>query len=255
GLVDDDPNRQNVPPPVQIQPAPPVKIQPAPPVKPVKPAQQPPAKEDKKEEKSPNAASDAEKPAQAQPAQAQPARAADTPLKAPQGGGQGGGQGGFAPANPGGGPAIAPAPVAWVPVEQGQIFLVPGKAKKADGKTSIRVRPTDNPAFVTVDKDHLLLTLELTVEPRLRWHSVGAVKVTKALDNNDQKLENVKFEPVRPNVRPLPVNPGFGGGPGGGGGGVAMPAIAIGWGGNANGLSRNAPLQFKKDKKETKSFK
>src|SRR5262249_17141812 len=53
---------------------------------------------------------------------------------------------------------------------------------------------------------------------------------------------------------------GFGGGAGGAppavqGGGIAMPAIGFGFGFHPNGLSRTVPVQFKKDKKETKSFK
>src|SRR5262249_18700865 len=152
------------PPPVKIQPAPPVQIQPVKPVKPVK--QLPPAKEDKPADDAANAAD-------------KPARADAVPPAPPQGGGQGGQGGGFAPANPG--PAIAPAPINWVPVEQGQIVLMPGKAKKADGKTSIRVRAAETTIPVAVEKDQFALFLELTVEPRLRWNTFGAVKITKAL--------------------------------------------------------------------------
>jgi hypothetical protein len=255
GLTDDDPNRLGAPaavlpmPGAGLQPLPPVQGVPALPGGPKKIER----KEGKKQEKDQNAA-DEQKPAQGP--RALPAQAPGG-LPAPGGLGKG-----LALPAPGGAPMM---PVAWVPVEPGQIVLVPAKAQKpADTKTSVRVRAAESRMpLLVADKDHLHLFLELTVEPRLRWQKVGAVKITKATDDNDQKLESVEFKLPGPNLAPmpLPVNPGAGPGapalpakPGAGGGVMLMPAF-VGFGGSANGLSRVAPLQFKKDKKETKSFK
>lgn len=254
GLTDGEPNRR-VRPGVRPLPAPlpGVKAQPLPaplpPVEaqPAKPVKEAPRKQDEKPDG--DDATD-ELPAQAP---AKPAADAPIPVAPVQGGG-----GGQAPAvlpAPGGGPAIMPA-VEWVPVEPGQIVLVPGKAAKGDAKTSLRVRPADASALrmpVALDKDRINLDLELTLEPKLRWHSLGAVKITKATDDNDQKLDAVEVKFDRPAVRPLPAPlPLPGGGPGVAPG-VAMPAI--GMAGSANGLSRTVPVQFEKGKKATKSFK
>jgi hypothetical protein len=153
-----------------------------------------------------------------------------------------------------GGPAILPAPGPggmppgfrpWIPVQAGQIYLIPGtfKAEPTDYATSFRVRASDNKMYGAARPKEIQLVLQVSAEPRLQWRRVLAVKVDKAVDNNNQKLSQTVDAFPAPGLR--------------GGGGFARPAIAIArpgiwW---AGGMHQYTPVRFKKSDKESKTLK
>lgn len=194
--------------------------------------------------------------AAAQAKAAQPRRAI---APAPPPGGPPGIGGPGMPGGPGG--VMRP----WVPVPQGQITLVPGKAKKveADQKTSFRFRPGKHESLSALP-DEYLAVLEVTLEPRIRWLSLTEVKVTKAVDENGDTLKQAesKAAPGGPGGFPgalpggggpaiMPIGPGPGGvAPGFPGGGrfVYTPQ-------SANGLTHFLPVRLQKGAKAAKSLK
>jgi hypothetical protein len=158
------------------------------------------------------------------------------------------------PAQPGGPGVIAqPLPaIRWVQVQQGEIYLMPGKpAQKAvDTTTSVRIRPADQkmmPNFQQADKDHIFLTLEASPEPKVRWQRLVTVKIDKALDDKGQKLTAVDAT----------AGPGPGVFPGGRGGGIQPGVVIMPFPGiwSPSGLYQYVPVKLKKGDKETKSLK
>jgi len=151
-------------------------------------------------------------------------------------------------------PVVLPAGVG-VPVQQGQITLVPGKATvPADTSTSVRVRLGDPKRYpYKVGDKEIGLVLEVSPEPRLRWQQVMSVTIEKAVDDGNQRLLQVMPE--------VPMGPV--GGPAGviifpAGGGAVMPGWAGGmpfFSGNSNGLHQPVPIRFKKGDKESKKLK
>lgn len=161
-------------------------------------------------------------------------------------------------------PAVMPLPPmmgGWVQVQPGQITLVPGKSEKrpTDSSSSMRVRQADRKThpYKAGDKE-IGLVLEVTPEPRLRWHQLLGVQVDKALDDNDQKLVQTKDE--NPMGGGMGGFGGFGGGimilPGGGIGAPGFPGRGGVWfGGSANGLSQYATMRLKQGEKASKTLK
>jgi hypothetical protein len=132
----------------------------------------------------------------------------------PPGGRVGGRRGiGVGPGGPGGGlPFVQQAP--------GQITLVDQKLVlgPTDARTAVRIRAAGGMARGR----EVLLTLQVTPEPKLRWQQLLAVKITKAVDDKGQSLRE-----------PMPAVPGTGvGAPGipGGPGAPGGPPVAV-WGG------------------------
>jgi hypothetical protein len=227
-------------PPIQIQPVPPIKINPG--VRPLPPQKDdtpaPPADEKptpkpiKRVGAEELGAEEAPKTEPAQKGVAQPGQAAP-------------------PAQPV--PPIA-KPIMRPPVgviqQPGQIILVDGKAKEqpTDYASAVRVRALEkNDMFGPVGNDQLVLGLQVSPEPKITWQNLINLTVTKAVDDNDQKLEQI-VQPGGPNVFP-------GAGPGG-------PAFApikgrpigIGFGFNG-GVHQQLPVYLKKGAKASKSLK
>jgi hypothetical protein len=150
-------------------------------------------------------------------------------------------------------PPAGPAPPVAMPgaravssqsVLAGQLFLKDGKFEKrpTDDRSAIRIRALPPPnRFGQAPPDEVLLALEVAPEPRLQWRSHQSVRVDKALDDQDQPLNQ---------VTPLP-NPGgaVGGAAPAAPRAAAMPAV--GWG-SAHPL---VPIQLKKGEKAARSLK
>jgi len=152
--------------------------------------------------------------------------------------------------------AIAPlgGGVATQGFQPGQITLIPGKPAPipTDASSSIRVRLGDRARVpVATGGKEVSLVLEVSPEPRLRWHSLVSVSIHKAIDNNQVKLKQGESKPVN--------NPN-GGGAGfviiGIGGGVAMPAFGGGlWAPSSpSSLSHYIPVKLVKGEKGSKSL-
>ena len=171
----------------------------------------------------------------------------------------------------GGGVGIPVAPIGpggfgmpgrgWMPVQPGQITLMPGKRAKVptDTTSSIRVRLGDKTKIPAVpNAKEFNLVLEVSPEPRVRWQSLIGITIDKAIDDNDIKLKQVVAK-ADPNGAPGPggVLIFIGGAPGGGG--MAMP----GWGGpggmwfpgSSNGMHHYVPVKLEKGAKASKSLK
>jgi hypothetical protein len=227
-------------PPIQIQPVPPIKINPG--VRPLPPQKDdtapPPAEEKpapKPIKRGAREALGAEEAPKAEPAQkgvAQPAQ----------------------PAQPGQPVPPIAKPIMRPPVgvvqQPGQIILVDGKAKEqpTDYSSAVRVRALEkNNMFGPVGNDQIVLGLQVSPEPKITWQNLINLTVTKAVDDNDQKLEPI-VQPGGPNVFP---------GGGFGGPGIAPikgRPIGIGWGFNA-GVHQQLPVYLKKGAKASKSLK
>ncbi len=113
------------------------------------------------------------------PAPAQPG-VAPPPVAPPVGGPAGPGIGG-------GGRPIAPG----FGIQTGQVILVDGKAnaQATDYAGAIRIRNYAKPEIFGRPVDgQILLALEIAPEPKITWQRLVGVKITKALDDNDQKL-------------------------------------------------------------------
>ena len=248
GLVDGDPNRAKMPVPLQPGARPrPIALPGGGNVPVVAP---PPAKKDADKKDTDKKEAEKKEAAQANPKPAlvlRPAIAAQI--------------------KPGAGPAILPPQPApplgglmpvnrWVNIQPGEIILMPGKpAQKAvDTTTSIRVRPADRKMagnLALPDKDHHVVVLEVSPEPRIRWQRLLSVKIDKAVDDNDQKLAAIDVQAGLGNI-PGGIVIGIGGP-----GGMAAPArvwMPMGmW--SATGLYQYAPVKLKKGDKATKSLK
>jgi RNA polymerase sigma factor (sigma-70 family) len=77
---------------------------------------------------------------------------------------------------------------------RGGVILTDGKplTLPTDDRTSVRVRALNNADRVGAPaKGEILLPLEITPEPKLRWQQFVAVHITKATDDQGQNLEQV----------------------------------------------------------------
>jgi hypothetical protein len=175
-----------------------------------------------------------------------PAQAPAVPAPPPVPPGGGGGFGG-------GGIAVGPGGIPFMPGQPGQIILTDAKDRKevkeaADVSGAVRIKSlAKSEIFGNAPEGQALLTLLITPEPKLQWQQTIAVRVEKAIDDQDQKLTQVMQN--NPGGRP-----GIGG-PGGPGGGPAIaPPIArppVFWG----GASQYAPVYLKKGEKAAKALK
>ena len=145
----------------------------------------------------------------------------------------------------------------WPLMQPGQIVLKDGKEKALPTAYvgAVRVRLLDNPAPIlgAAPQGEMLLGLQVSLEPKIRWQNLLAVRIDKALDDQDQKLT--------PGMGGAPgVRPGFGGQPrfGGGFGGRGMAVQP--WGGwntslAGGGMHHYVPVRLKKGDKASKSLK
>jgi hypothetical protein len=137
-------------------------------------------------------------------------------------GGRGGAGGGF-----GGG-----RPPAWFSTANStQILLADGKPTRmpTDDTTAIRHRILKAATVGKAGEGEIQLTLEVSLEPRLRWQQLVGVKVGKATDDRGQQLEQTTpavGAPLRGAV--LPPAPARPPGIGGGAGGMAPPRAVPG---------------------------
>jgi hypothetical protein len=148
------------------------------------------------------------------------------------------------------GPGFRP-PVMTTP---DQITLVEGKPAKlaADYSSAVRVR-----ALAKADRlgkpaaDQILLALQASPEPEIKWQNLVQLKITKAIDDQDQKLEQVA--PAN-EATPAPAGPAGPGAPAPGIRPIALPPrggpIAF-WG----SLNQTLPVHLKKGAKASKSLK
>jgi len=276
GLVEGDPNTSTIPPPPigrpigggikiapgGVVPVPAVPVKPAPGIAPVPVPDKPvpaPGGAAADKEKAAQAAAEAKKAAEIKEAQARAAVAAAAQARVAA-------RALVLARQPAGAPAPAILPLVppigpggvpggtWVPVQPGQITLVPGKATvSADTSSAVRVRLADSKRypFKAADKE-ISVVLEVSPEPRLRWQQLMSVTVEKAVDDGNQKL-----------VQILPETPMGGVGPAGvmifPGGGVVMPGFPGGgmawYPGSSNGLHHHVAVRLKKGDKESKQLK
>jgi hypothetical protein len=128
--------------------------------------------------------------------------------------------------------------------QAGLITLVDGRddAVPTDASTSFRIRAISQPdvAGIPLPGD-INLNLQVAAEPRLRLQYAQTVRITKAVDEHGQKLEQV-------------TDAGAGGGPGvilPGGGGFVRPHLRIAM---PFGMYPIVPVAFKKGDKESKKL-
>jgi hypothetical protein len=142
----------------------------------------------------------------------------------------------------------------------GQLFLKDGKAKllPTDDRSAVRTRALGKSDLLgNVPQGEILLSLEVSLEPKLQWQSFQAIHIDTAVDDQDQKLSQV-----------IPQVEGVAGG-GAGNPAIAVQGVVSGgvrfqqmqmqmiarqrmmWG----GLSQQVPVQLKKGAKEAKTLK
>ncbi len=121
----------------------------------------------------------------------------------------------------------------------GSIVLTPGKAEKlpTDQATSFRIRAVPNQGQIQVPGQTLhTVTLDVTPEPRFQFIGHDKVTITRAIDDQDQKLS--PFD-----LAQAPVLPG--------GVGIALPPGV----GVAGLIGSTIPLYFKAGEKPSKLLK
>jgi hypothetical protein len=132
----------------------------------------------------------------------------------------------------------------------GQILLKDGKPKDVPTSYtgSIRVQATDDvqQLFGGAPAGEYLVGLKVSPEPKIRWQSLVALRIDKAVDDQGQTLTQTTEAPGGPGG---PVNP-FGGG-GFGGGGFRGAAFFL----PSSTLHQNLPVRLKKGDKESKLLK
>lgn len=155
-------------------------------------------------------------------------------------------------AGPVGGPMIAIGfgGGGWAGNQPGRITVMDGKEtpRPTDDSGAVRVRvakPMPGIAGMPVPDGQLLIWLEVSPEPRLRWQGMQALRIKKALDDQDQKLSEVAQDDPA--------------GAGGFGialpGGVARPMIKVWRGGPFMFGMNTVQVRLKKGDKESKSLK
>ena len=149
-----------------------------------------------------------------------------------------------------------------------QIILVDGKPKAlpTDAASAVRVRTSDHiKQMGKPPANEIRVGLQVTPEPKLQVQQVVAVRVTKAIDDKDQKLDqiiNMNPNPVGPGINPFGGQLGFAGAgfapgapgialQGGLGGMIGMNGMAFGFAGG----SQYTMVQFKKAEKASKTLK
>jgi hypothetical protein len=141
----------------------------------------------------------------------------------------------------------------WPMIQPGQIILKDGKEKALPTAYSgaVRIRVLDNPAQVVgpAPQGEILLGLQVSLEPKIRWEQLVNVRIDKALDDQGQTLMPGMGD--TPGVPPGGV--GFGGRVGGGF--APQPMIwNRGFGGYGN-VHQIVPVRLRKGEKAAKSLK
>ena len=100
-------------------------------------------------------------------------------------------------------------------------------------------------------RGEMLLGLQISLEPKIRWQNLLGVRIDKAVDDQDQTLA--------PGMGGTPGVPPGGGPPplriGGGFGGAGMAVRPLGWNPGYGGLHHYFPVRLKKGDKASKSLK
>jgi hypothetical protein len=129
-----------------------------------------------------------------------------------------------------------------------QVFLINGNAetRPTDAASAIRIRiPPKTGRSDAPQTGDIPFTLQLSLEPRLRWVAVERVVITKAVDDQKQELTQAA-DPLPAAPPPLGVGPaaGFAGG--------IAPAIPANPG--ARSLHQDAGFRLKEGEKYSKSL-
>jgi len=137
--------------------------------------------------------------------------------------------------------------VPFAQVKDNVITLKEGKPEllPTDNKSAFRVRLLKNPAnvFGKPDDKHILIGLDVTAEPRLKLQEISAVKITKAVDESGQILEQ-DTNVVRNDILAPPVPGRI----------IARPIQGLGQEGKAGAVDSKVPIHFLKGNKESKSI-
>jgi hypothetical protein len=157
-------------------------------------------------------------------------------------------------------PAVQPPPVQAQPAiriwRQAQLFQPGGQIRSIilkDGKVqdvptaytgAVRIQAIDvQQLFGRAPTGEYLLGLKVSLEPKIRWQNLVALRIDKAVDDQGQTLTQATDAPAAPGG---PVNPFNGGG------GFARAAFIPNFGGT---LHQNLPVRLKKGDKDAKSLK
>ena len=125
-------------------------------------------------------------------------------------------------------------------LKEGKFDLLP-----TDNRSAYRIRLLKNPenVFGKPDDKHILIGLEVTPEPRFKLQEITGVKVTKAVDESGQILEqdtNISRNDIL--APPMPGRI------------IARPIQALGQEGKAGAVDSKVPIHFLKAQKESKSI-
>ncbi|RLS27584.1 MAG: hypothetical protein DWH70_00275 [Planctomycetota bacterium] len=125
-------------------------------------------------------------------------------------------------------------------LKEGKFDLLP-----TDNRSAYRIRLLKNPetVFGKPDDKHILIGLEVTPEPRFKLQEITGVKITKAVDESGQVLE--QDTTISRNDIPAPPVPGRI---------IARPIQAIGLEGKAGAVDSKVPIHFLKAQKESMSI-
>lgn len=165
-------------------------------------------------------------------------------------------------------PAVLPQPLLPPGIGLGQIFgqieigmdqAPPGRGKEnviilkegkfdllpTDNRSAYRIRLLKTPetVFGKPDDKHILIGLEVTPEPRFKLQEITGVKVTKAVDESGQILEqdtNISRNDIL--APPMPGRI------------IARPIQALGQEGKAGAVDSKVPIHFLKAQKDSKSI-
>ena len=125
-------------------------------------------------------------------------------------------------------------------LKEGKFDLLP-----TDNRSAYRIRLLKTPetVFGKPDDKHILIGLEVTPEPRFKLQEITGVKITKAVDELGQILEqdtNISRNDIL--APPMPGRI------------IARPIQAIGQEGKAGAVDSKVPIHFLKAQKESKSI-
>ena len=125
-------------------------------------------------------------------------------------------------------------------LKEGKFDLLP-----TDNRSAYRIRLLKNPetVFGKPDDKHILIGLEVTPEPRFKLQEITGVKITKAVDESVQILEqdtNISRNDIL--APPMPGRI------------IARPIQALGQEGKAGAVDSKVPIHFLKAQKDSKSI-
>ena len=125
-------------------------------------------------------------------------------------------------------------------LKEGKFDLLP-----TDNRSAYRIRLLKTPetVFGKPDDKHILIGLEVTPEPRFKLQEITGVKITKAVDESGQILEqdtNISRNDIL--APPMPGRI------------IARPIQALGQEGKAGAVDSKVPIHFLKAQKDSKSI-